>query len=272
MAKLEPITVTLSMVLGEANMPVDLVTFDLPLHTQSLSSTADTASFGINVNRTELRAQLARSTRLLADRVEASFLAPGAVLLTCEECGAELASQILASLRHEADGGHTVTPGDPQHPVSGPDVSDPSENPATSAGGGQSQGELSSLPDGENGGRPCACADREYEMTDVVTATVVSIDAAGHLDVKGKDAGAIAALIALANKIANSDAVLEHVLQQIREDPECKIRPPAPDNVSLSTYLKYSVSLGLTPGGRGELTADVNPGPAAPDELAEFRM
>ena len=275
MAQLEAITITLSMNVGDTELHRDLVSFELPQRPLALASTDGTARFAIEVNRTELRAQLALSTRLLADRIEDPAVVPlarGSVLLTCTDCNAELASPTGGALHHDAEGGHLFVPEPPQHPVSGSDFSNPSENPASPVGGGQTEGELSSLPDTQNGGRTCACADRGYEPTDVFSATQHSIDAASHLDAKGKDAGAIAALLALANKIENSDVILERVLRQIREDPESKIRPPAVDNVSLSTYLKYCISMGLTPGGRGELLPDANPATTAPDELADFRM
>jgi hypothetical protein len=109
-------------------------------------------------------------------------------------------------------------------------------------------------------------------MGAVVDATGVSVAAAGHLDREGKDAGAIAALLALARKIDDYDTVIDHIMEQIEMDPESKIRPPASDNVSLPTYLKYCESLGLTPGGRGELAAGKKLAAAPKDELAQFRM
>ncbi|WP_104084238.1 hypothetical protein [Cryobacterium sp. Y11] len=108
-------------------------------------------------------------------------------------------------------------------------------------------------------------------MGAVVEGTVVSVAAASHLDREGKDAGAIAALLALAHKIDDYDTILDHILDQIESDPESKVRPPASDNVSLPTYLKYCESLGLTPGGRGELVAGKKPAPAPKDELSAFQ-
>lgn len=271
MTKLAPMTVALVVTLGGTELPIDMVTFDVPLHTRALTSTDDTAHFDVDVNRTELRAHLTRSVRVLADRIEASFLAPDGVLLTCEECGEQLAVLTPSTLHHEADGGHTVAPVATHDTLTSLHTPHPSENPATSPGKDHRQGELSSLPEGLTGGRTCACADRGYGIGDVVVATEISIGAAAHLDATGKDAGAIAALLTLAHKVDDYDAVLDHLLEQIAADPESKIRPPAADNVSLPTYLKYSESLGLTPGGRGELAAGKKPGAAAPDELAAFR-
>lgn len=110
-------------------------------------------------------------------------------------------------------------------------------------------------------------------MGDVVDATEKSIDAATHLDRDGKDAGAIAALLATARKIDDWDTLVDHIMEQIEMDPESKIRPPATDNVSLPTYLKYCESLGLTPSGRGELA---KPGaavqkPKVKNDLEDFR-
>jgi hypothetical protein len=107
-------------------------------------------------------------------------------------------------------------------------------------------------------------------MANVVEGTVISVAAASHLDAEGKDAGAIAALLALAHKIDDYDTVLDHILEQIENDPESKVRPPASDNVSLPTYLKYCESLGLTPGGRGELTTGKKSAAAPKDELTDF--
>jgi hypothetical protein len=107
-------------------------------------------------------------------------------------------------------------------------------------------------------------------MGNVVEGTVVSVAAASHLDAEGKDAGAIAALLALAHKIDDLDTIIDHILEQIENDPESKVRPPASDNVSLPTYLKYCESLGLTPGGRGELAAGKKSAPAPKDQLADF--
>jgi hypothetical protein len=107
-------------------------------------------------------------------------------------------------------------------------------------------------------------------MGAVVEGTVVSVAAASHLDREGKDAGAIAALLALAHKIDDYDTILDHILDQIENDPESKVRPPASDNVSLPTYLKYCESLGLTPGGRGELTTGKKSVTAVADPLSDF--
>ena len=110
-------------------------------------------------------------------------------------------------------------------------------------------------------------------MGNVVEATGVSVAAADHLDREGKDAGAIAALLAAARKIDDWDQVLDAYFEQLEMDPEsAPAKPPAMDNTTLGTFLKYLESLGLTPGGRGELAAGKKPGPAPRDELAAFRM
>ncbi len=111
-------------------------------------------------------------------------------------------------------------------------------------------------------------------MGAVVSATEVSIAAASHLDRKGKDAGAIAALFAVARKIDDWDTVVDHIMEQIEMDPESTIRPPASDNVSLPTYLKYCESLGLTPSGRGELAKTGKPVTPAKgkNDLEDFKQ
>ncbi|TDW31012.1 terminase small subunit [Cryobacterium psychrophilum] len=111
-------------------------------------------------------------------------------------------------------------------------------------------------------------------MSTVVEATEISVQAASHLDRTGKDAGAVAAILALARKIDDWDAVVDHIMEQIAMDPESKMRPPGVDNSSLPTYLKFCESLGLTPGSRGELSTTGKP--AAPtkvkNDLADFKQ
>ena len=107
-------------------------------------------------------------------------------------------------------------------------------------------------------------------MGAVVEGSTIAVAAAAHLDRNGKDAGAIAALLALAHKIDDYDTILDAILEQIEQDPESKIRPPASDNVSLPTYLKYCESLGLTPGGRGDLVPGKKSAAAAVDPLSAF--
>jgi hypothetical protein len=105
-------------------------------------------------------------------------------------------------------------------------------------------------------------------MGDVVDATEKSLAASDHLDREGKDAGAIAALLAAARKIDDWDRVLESYFEQLEMDPESKVRPPSVDNATLPTYLKFCESLGLTPASRGSLGK-----PAVPkveNELEDF--
>lgn len=224
-----------------------------------------------DVNRTELRGHLTRSVRVLADRIEAAASSLASATPTAEPATEPPVTLTPAEMRLLAKEGRRRARTGPQHPTFRPVDTDSPENPASPVGTDQSQGELSSLPDGLTGGRACACADRGYGIGDVVDATEVSIGAATHLDVKGKDAGAIAALLTLAHKVDNYDTVLDAILDQIAMDPESKIRPPATDNVSLPTYLKYSESLGLTPGGRGELSTTAKPGGAGPPAVPSFR-
>lgn len=109
MAKLGPIIGTITVSIGKTALPVKAVEFEVPLSvTAQEVLTGDAVQFGMDIDRTELRKQLAKVARSLADRIEASFLAPGAVLLTCTECDAQIVSQSLATLRHEADGAHSL--------------------------------------------------------------------------------------------------------------------------------------------------------------------
>jgi hypothetical protein len=106
-------------------------------------------------------------------------------------------------------------------------------------------------------------------MGDVVDATKKSVAAADHLEHEGKDAGAIAALIAAARKIDDWDVLLNDYFEHREMNPDEKPeKPPAQDNSTLGTYLKFCESLGLTPASRGSLGK-----PAVPkveNELEDF--
>lgn len=82
----------------------------------------------------------------------------------------------------------------------------------------------------------------------VLEATEASIAAASHLT--DADAGAVAALRMLAQKIDTEDELRDVALSWSEEH---KQRPPSIDNVSVPTYLKFCDSLGLTPAGRARL-------------------
>lgn len=99
-----------------------------------------------------------------------------------------------------------------------------------------------------------------------------SIDAAAHLDREGKDAGAIAALLAAARKLDDWDRVLDAYFEQLEMDPESTVRPPAQDNATLGHYLKYCEALGLTPAARGELASGKKSPGGPKDELAAFKQ
>lgn len=84
----------------------------------------------------------------------------------------------------------------------------------------------------------------------LIESTDAAIKAATHLT--KMDAGAIEAMRNLARKIDAWDVIVGWAL----EDAQVKDhRPTVPqnDNVSISAYLKYSESLGLTPASRGVL-------------------
>lgn len=77
-------------------------------------------------------------------------------------------------------------------------------------------------------------------------ATRASVEAATHLDKEGVHAGAIAAMISAARKIDAWDIIVDWALEDAIEN-ETRPAVPSNDNVTLSTYLKYVESLGLTP-------------------------
>lgn len=91
-------------------------------------------------------------------------------------------------------------------------------------------------------------------MTELVAATEVSIANATHLT--KLDAAAVEGLRALARKIDAWDQIVDYALQDMAGD-KAGVRPRVPqnDNVSISAYLKYCESLGLTPAGRMKLDA-----------------
>jgi hypothetical protein len=109
MAELGPVTVTVSVSLGTTKLPVQPITFEVPLRAIDDHKLTDgSANYTVNLDRTELREHLTKSVRTLADQVEGAFLAPGAVLLTCDECDAQIVSEVLATLRHETGGAHSL--------------------------------------------------------------------------------------------------------------------------------------------------------------------
>lgn len=108
-------------------------------------------------------------------------------------------------------------------------------------------------------------------MGSVVDATNASVAAASHLDVDGKDAGAIAALLAVARKIDDLDTIIDAVMETIEREPESNVKMPPADNVSLPTYLKYCEALGLTPSSRGLLGKMPAETQAAETDLERFQ-
>ena len=107
-------------------------------------------------------------------------------------------------------------------------------------------------------------SDELFPDENVLEATNRAINGATHLG--PQDAGAVAAIRALARKIDGMDEYYHELRESYRERD---LRPPSPDNVSLPTYLRYAESLGLTPAGRaGKPTRRVGP-PSAAARAAE---
>jgi len=90
----------------------------------------------------------------------------------------------------------------------------------------------------------------------LVEATDAAVEAATHLT--PMDNAAIEAMRALARKIDAWDVIVEWALDDARDNNS---RPAVPqnDNVSISAYLKFCESLGLTPAGRKGLEAKKEP-------------
>ncbi len=84
----------------------------------------------------------------------------------------------------------------------------------------------------------------------VAEATERALKAASHLT--ATDAGAVAALRALARKIDAWDVIVEWAIDDTRS-PDDRPKVPQNDNVTLPTYLKFCDALGLTPAGRTKL-------------------
>lgn len=98
-------------------------------------------------------------------------------------------------------------------------------------------------------------------MSDLVAATEAAVEAADHLT--DADAGAVEAMLALARKIDAWDQIVEWALEDASED-DSRPRVPQNDNVSISAYLKYAESLGLTPAGRVALAKNTGEKPSEP--------
>lgn len=96
---------------------------------------------------------------------------------------------------------------------------------------------------------------------DIRKATRKAIKAAHLTD---QDSGAVEAMLALADKIDVWDLIVEYAMDDLADKAK-EARPAVPqnDNVSISAYLKYAESLGLTPAGRAKI-ADVKKPEAKP--------
>jgi len=88
-------------------------------------------------------------------------------------------------------------------------------------------------------------------MGSLVDATEAAIKAATHLT--SADVAAVEALRLLARKIDAWDVIVSWALDDVADREGGRPLVPANDNVSISAYLKYCESLGLTPQGRVKL-------------------
>jgi hypothetical protein len=86
----------------------------------------------------------------------------------------------------------------------------------------------------------------------LVEQTEVAVKAATHLT--PMDDGAVEAMRALARKIDAWDVIVGWALDDAAAS-ESRPTVPQNDNVSISAYLKFCESLGLTPAGRKGLEA-----------------
>lgn len=100
-----------------------------------------------------------------------------------------------------------------------------------------------------------------FDLGDIVAETEKSIAEAKAANRLGPlDAGPIAALRVLAQKIGDEQARWDYAIEWAQLNPGERggPRPPAHDNVSIPTYLKACDSLGLTPAGRGRIGGEVS--------------
>jgi hypothetical protein len=81
-------------------------------------------------------------------------------------------------------------------------------------------------------------------MTELVAATEKALKAVKPTDA---EAGVAEAMLALARKIDAWDVIVDYALDDLAGKPKTS-RPTVPqnDNVSISAYLKYCESLGMT--------------------------
>ncbi|UFU03450.1 hypothetical protein LQF12_02230 [Ruania suaedae] len=104
----------------------------------------------------------------------------------------------------------------------------------------------------------------QFERQSVAAALDRAIAAADHLT--DRDAGAIAAARALADKIDAWDEIVQWALDDAAESGS-RPRVPANDNTSLPTFLKFLDALQLVPPAE-----KAKPGPAATASDAQQAM
>lgn len=104
----------------------------------------------------------------------------------------------------------------------------------------------------------------------ILDAVDRALAAATHIDDSGADAGAVAALRALAAKIDAWDQIVQWAIEDAAEN-DSRPKVPANDNTSLPTFLKYCEALGLTPGSRKALAGDKEVEVDPVDELKRKR-
>lgn len=90
-------------------------------------------------------------------------------------------------------------------------------------------------------------------------STERAIAAADHLT--DMDAGAVETLRYLAVKIDTEERLRERALEYAAAHDE---KPPPLDNVTIPTYLKYCLALGLVPESRSKLDGGKQPAPSKP--------
>lgn len=110
----------------------------------------------------------------------------------------------------------------------------------------------------------------------VLEASRAAVDAADHLDVSGRDRGAIAGMLAAARKLDDWDRVLDaffDALECAEPDEKAKLAAKAPrqDNATLTQYLNYCTALGLTPASRGVFAKPVGVKAEVQDDLKAFK-
>lgn len=148
------------------------------------------------------------------------------------------------------------------------------KNPDSPARGADPSGGASSLPGVADRGSRARSSKPAPEVDargPLRTALDESVAAATHLT--GRDAAAIAAARALADKIDAWDVIVDWALEDLGGNPRPGQRPAVPqnDNTSLPSFLKYLEALQLVPPAEKAKPGPASQASASQEALNEMR-